>query len=250
MNRIKQILLTMVVALGMTGLGHSQATTTATTLSAAVTSSSVTTITVTSATGFTAGTTSAFVGRELMEVISVSGTTIGVRRGSAGIASTHANAAPIWVGPRGTASPFVNSARAGSCTAANQSHLPKIDVNTGLRYGCQGGSWALAGGPVTVSAIAGQFCGTTSTCAATPATVRVVTGSAALVSASPSAVTITGISPAFTSTSTFMCTASPVGTTAAIASTGVAVDLVSGSSITITGPNTVTTVVTYICVGT
>lgn len=74
-------------------------------------------------------------------------------------------------------------------------------------------------------------------------------GSVALASASPSQVTVTGLSPAFTSTSTYYCTATPQGATAAIAAAGIAVSNVSSSSFTLTGPNTVTTVINYRCRG-
>lgn len=74
-------------------------------------------------------------------------------------------------------------------------------------------------------------------------------GTAALSSASPSLATITGIAPAFTATTTMFCTASPIGTTAAIAAAGLAVNLVSTSSFTVTGPNTVTTSFFWQCSG-
>lgn len=93
-------------------------------------------------------------------------------------------------------------------------------------------------------------CGTTTTCAATSAGPGIfeVTGSVALTSASPSQATVIGLP--FTSTSSYFCTAIPVGTTAAIAAAGVAVSLVGSSTITLTGPNTVTTVIHYHCTGT
>lgn len=93
-------------------------------------------------------------------------------------------------------------------------------------------------------------CGTTTTCANTTNNSDwIVRGTVALGSASPSASTVASISPAFTSTSTYTCTASPEGATAAIAAGGIAITKVSGSSITLTGPNTVTTVIDYICIG-
>ncbi len=93
-------------------------------------------------------------------------------------------------------------------------------------------------------------CGTTTTCANTAnGSNHIVFGSVALSSASPSTATVTAISPAFTSSSTYFCTATPVGATAAIAAGGIAVTYVSGSSFTLTGPNTVTTVVGYQCIG-
>jgi hypothetical protein len=93
-------------------------------------------------------------------------------------------------------------------------------------------------------------CGTGATCANTTNNSDwIVRGTIALGSASPSASTVASISPAFTSTSTYTCTASPEGATAAIAAGGIAITKVSGSSITLTGPNTVTTVVDYVCIG-
>ena len=65
-------------------------------------------------------------------------------------------------------------------------------------------------------------------------------GTATLVSASPSTVDVTGI------TASSYCTATPVGTTAAIAAGGVAASL-SSTTLTLTGPNTVTTVLNYSC---
>lgn len=65
-------------------------------------------------------------------------------------------------------------------------------------------------------------------------------GTATLVSASPSTVDVTGI------TASSYCTATPVGTTAAIAAGGVAASLTS-TTLTLTGPNTVTTVLNYSC---
>lgn len=92
-----------------------------------------------------------------------------------------------------------------------------------------------------------QACGTTSTCSATAMTSgQIVQGSAALVSGTPSTVTITGISPAFTSTATYNCTATEITNPA---NNLLSVAKVSGSSITITGPNTLTDVVGFICAG-
>lgn len=96
-----------------------------------------------------------------------------------------------------------------------------------------------------------QACGTTSTCASTyvgPA-LKVAYGTVALVSASPSAATVASFSPAFTSSTSYSCSASPVGTSAAVAAAGIAVNITSGTSVTFTGPNTVTTVINYVCYG-
>jgi hypothetical protein len=93
----------------------------------------------------------------------------------------------------------------------------------------------------------GIFCGTTTACSATakPLT-HFVFGTVALSSASPSTAVVTGIAPAFTSTSTYNCTV----TNETTAADGLKVANTSSSSITITGPNTVTDTVSYICVGT
>lgn len=96
-------------------------------------------------------------------------------------------------------------------------------------------------------------CGTSASCA-TPAqvygkAVRVAMGTTALSSGTPSAVTITGISPAFTGTTTYHCTATPIGNTKTIADKGVAITLVSGSSFTLTGDDMVTTTISWQCIG-
>ncbi len=91
-----------------------------------------------------------------------------------------------------------------------------------------------------------QYCGTTTTCGHTVETAgQVVYGTVALNGASPSVSAVTGISPAFTSSSTFVCTAIS-GTTA---TTTVKVTYVSGSAVTFTGANGLTDALSYICVG-
>ncbi len=66
-------------------------------------------------------------------------------------------------------------------------------------------------------------------------------GAVALTSASPSTATVTSITAGST------CYCSPVGTTAAIAAAGCAASL-SSTTLTLTGPNTVTTTMAYTCV--
>ena len=92
-----------------------------------------------------------------------------------------------------------------------------------------------------------QSCGTTTTCSHTALTSpQIVMGSTALVSGTPSTAAVTGISPAFTSASSYVCTVSAQSSaTTALLS----VANVSGSAFTITGPATVTTVINYICAG-
>lgn len=90
-----------------------------------------------------------------------------------------------------------------------------------------------------------SYCGTTSTCGNTPeGNTHIVYGSAPLVSGVPSAVTISGISPAFTSSTSYVCTADD-----STAVNALQVANVSGSSFTITGPSSVSDVVRYSCIG-
>jgi hypothetical protein len=98
----------------------------------------------------------------------------------------------------------------------------------------------LAGNPIV------QDCGITSSCAHTArAKFFIVAGSAPLISGTPSTVTISGFSPTFTSASSYYCTVSNETTPA----NSLKWVPVSSSSITITGPNTVTDTVSYICIG-
>lgn len=94
---------------------------------------------------------------------------------------------------------------------------------------------------------AAQYCGTTSACGHTAqVTAQIVYGSAPLVTGTPSTVTISGISPAFTSTSSYNCT---VTAQSGAATALISVANASSSSFTITGPTGVTTVINYVCVG-
>ena len=101
---------------------------------------------------------------------------------------------------------------------------------------------------ITVSGATGQDCGTAAACSATniSTTLKIVKGSAPLVSGTPSTVTISGISPAFTSSSSYVCTLTDATTAT---NNLLKVANVSGSSFTITGPNTLTDVINYICAG-
>lgn len=84
-------------------------------------------------------------------------------------------------------------------------------------------------------------CGTTATCSNTAVTsARIVTGSVTLTGGTA---TITGISPAFTSTTSYICTCTDRASTP----TACSVQNASGSSITITGSATDT--INYTCIG-
>jgi hypothetical protein len=118
-----------------------------------------------------------------------------------------------------------------------------------LSYGGGAGAFDLKLPAVnaTLSPLIAKDCGTTTTCSATDisSTVRIFKGSVALVSGTPSTATVTGFSPAFSSSSSFVCTA----TNATTQANPVKVTNASASSITITGPNTSTDTVNYTCVG-
>lgn len=104
----------------------------------------------------------------------------------------------------------------------------------------------------SISVVGGvaSACGATTTCANTNATsIRVIIGSGQLSTGSPSTFVMTGISPAFTSASTFTCNAIDT-TTAANNISVLTAGYVSGSAVTFTGPNTNTDTFRYSCVGT
>lgn len=89
-------------------------------------------------------------------------------------------------------------------------------------------------------------CSTAVACAKTiPQSPITVFGSAPFTSASPSTITLTGLP--FTSTTSYVCVVAN-----ATATTHTAVDVVnaSASSTVITGPNTITDTMNYICSGT
>jgi len=104
---------------------------------------------------------------------------------------------------------------------------------------------------ITVSGATAQECGTSAgACSATNigSTVKIVRGTATSTSASPSTVAITGMSPAFTSANTYSCFASNATTVANVFSVLTA-GYVSGSAVTFTGPNTLTDVIRWTCIG-
>jgi hypothetical protein len=88
-------------------------------------------------------------------------------------------------------------------------------------------------------------CGSSTTCGNTPQpSPRIVWGTVVLSSGSPSTAVVTGMT-AWTATSSYACTVSNMTTQA----DPVKVSNTSTTSITISGPNTVTDTVSYICVG-
>lgn len=133
------------------GLLSAQVAMTSTTLSVAATVSDQT-VTVASATGITAATlkpnTILFVDKEAMRVRTVSGTLIGVDRGSEGTPVTaHASGARVWVGPPES---FDTGEPSGSCTASAEKYHPRVVVTTGDVYSCMDGEYRKFEGSATL----------------------------------------------------------------------------------------------------
>lgn len=109
--------------------------------------------------------------------------------------------------------------------------------------GAAAGDSCVVSPPVAAAALAAEFsCFVTATDEVkvkfTPTSVQ--RGSGALVSGTPSTLAVANITASST------CECAPVGTTAAIAAAGCAANL-SGTDLTLTGPNSVTTTVVYNC---
>lgn len=92
---------------------------------------------------------------------------------------------------------------------------------------------------------AGTTCGSVAACAAAPINnFRTIQGKVALNNASPAIATITGMNPAFTGATSYFCSL-----TDETARNIVMITYVSGTSFTITGPNTVVDTIDYVCSG-
>lgn len=137
-------------------VSHAQTILTPTTLAAALTDSKTKITSVTSATGFVAGTTVAYVDRELMGVQAVNGTSITFIRGMAGtFAGPHTVTASVFVWNPSNVGPFFVGIPQGSCTRSKELYLPRIDVKSGTISDCLGGFWAA--GDVTGTAAVSKF---------------------------------------------------------------------------------------------
>ena len=113
--KLKRVVVQIITGALLAAVAWAQPTFTATTLSAVVTAAA-TEINVASATGFTAKTTVAQIDRELMQVLSVTGTRIGVQRGSFGTrASNHGNGAAVVVAANANFSSCGGQAGGGPC---------------------------------------------------------------------------------------------------------------------------------------
>jgi hypothetical protein len=166
---MRKLLISIVLLLALSCLLSSawaQTTTTSTTLSSAVTNTYGQNIKVAAATGFTAGSTFAWIDHEQMEVLSVSGLSIGVRRGSGSTAaSIHANGARVYVGPSTAFISWVIDPL-GACSSSSYPYLPVLNTRTGSIYDCVSSQWAQVD-PVSFSFTAAS---------ATPGTYREIRG--------------------------------------------------------------------------
>ena len=226
-----------------------QTATTQTTTTLALTDTTTNVVTLTSVTNVVSN-GYLFIDGEAMQITAAaSGLFVPVRRGALGTAAkTHATAAVAYVFAAGLqarvglmSGPLPGSSPSGSCTRANQPLLPVFNVTTNQRFDCLNSNWVATGEMGTV-----LFCGASTgnaTCTnASAITARTIGGIATL--ASNSAV-ISGISPAFTSVSTYTCVANDLTTRA----NPVQVANTSTSSITITNTTGAADVINYLCVG-
>jgi hypothetical protein len=134
-----------------------------------------------------------------------------------------------------------NGVPTGSCNAGVDMAIDT--TNTTLSF-CNGsGAW----NPEPFNNLI--YCGTLVACGNTLEYAgHYVIGTAALTSGTPSTATITGVTPAFTSASTYSCQVTDKTTLTNIVGV-LAAGYVSGSSFVITGPSTITDVVNYNCSG-
>jgi hypothetical protein len=154
LSTLRTGILTLVVGILFTGSALAQTATTTTTLASAVTSVSANTVVVTSATNVEAG-GALYVDRELLSVISVSGTTIRVARGSGGTAATtHGALAVVYVATTAQRGLVFNATdHAGSCTSTNEQYLPQVNPRTAAIWDCPSalGLWVNTRTAVTVT---------------------------------------------------------------------------------------------------
>lgn len=139
-----------------TAPAFAQTTLTNTTLSAAITNASDRTMTIASATGWTASTTQAqryaIIDREVVGVLSLSSTNVGITRGQQGTRATgHSSGATVYF----VDAPLSNVIllgfdRAGACSTTgsadvtqNGLYVPVFNPTTGRAFTCLGSKWVL-----------------------------------------------------------------------------------------------------------
>lgn len=192
------------------------------------------------------------------------GTTMTFPATSATIART--DAANTFTGVQTMTSPVLITPTLGVATATTVNKVALTAPATGSTLTIADGKTLTASNTLTLAGTDGTTitfpstsisvpgtvvsnCGTANACSATTIspTSKVVVGvTAALDGASPSVAAVTGM-PAFTSSSSYTCTAN--ANSAAATTVILAVNRVSSSAVTFTGPNGATDTVSYICIG-
>lgn len=120
----------LIALLTLTAPAFAQTATTSTTLSSAITSTSTTTLVVASATNVDAGGL-LYIDTEAFDVVSVSGTTVRVARGAEGTrVSLHPASSAVYVAAKAQKTGVFKGGQSafGTCTRANESFLPQIDL--------------------------------------------------------------------------------------------------------------------------
>ena len=122
---------------------------------------------------------SLFIDRELIQVQSVSGTTICGFRGTQGTrASGHANSSTVWIG---NADWYQQSDPAGTnCSLGTQYADPYINVKNGRIWHCTGTRWAIPYGSMFIPPAECWMTATTTTFGTGPALVRAAAGNLVL----------------------------------------------------------------------
>lgn len=267
-NILTRIILAVTLVVAAAGSLHAQTTLTSTTLAAAITNASDQTMRITSATGWTASTSSAqtyaVVEREAVAIRTISSTNVAIIRGQFGTRATgHPSGTIVTFIPAGSAA-LSSYGRSGACSTSGSadptqdgSVLPIIVPSEGRTYSCQSSKWAFAdltttGGVLTYPVSSGGIptlvldskfsTGSgTMTQDQTDYTARVTGG---IIGLTAGAATLSGITPAFTSSSSGFCFAEDIS----VASGGTAkAILASTSSVTFSGTGTDRLV--YICIG-
>lgn len=174
-------------------------------------------------------------------VTSASASCFNVVRSSRPVA--HASGVKVYIGAKNN---FYNYQPIGACTLASTDVAPWIDIQANTVYTCTNSVWANASEPI-VSSCGTAAAGSAAACSASTTTgqTQVIVGTVALTTGSPSVAHVTAM-PAFASTVSYACTA----TSQTTQTTVVKAIPVSATAFDITGPNTNTDVISYICVGT
>lgn len=137
---------------------------------------------------------------------------------------------------------FVGVAAGGAITGATTIDASGLSTLTTLKVGASGSTLSDSRELVQNA----HSCGTTTTCANTAnGSNRIIFGTVALTSATPSTAVVTGIT-AFTSTSSYVCVLTNMTNAA---NNILKVVNTSTTSFTITGPNTITDTIAYQCIG-